>query len=93
MICPAVLPCRCASSLAACKTSSSMSKVVRMNLMLIHHCIKVKTSFYWLIIYCEAISRIAAKRFLLDSGATGVLDFESECSTNSSGNSFKNGDG
>jgi hypothetical protein len=42
---PAVPPWRCASSLAACKTSSSMSKVVLMHLMLSHHCIRVKSGF------------------------------------------------
>jgi len=40
---PAVEPSRCASSLAACKTSSSISKVVRMHLMLMHHVITVKS--------------------------------------------------
>ena len=41
----------------------------------------------------EIASRIAAKRFLQDSCATGVLDLASECSTRSPGSSFKNGDG
>src|SRR5665213_459883 len=40
--CPAVPPSRCANSLAACKTSSSMSKVVLKHLMLLHQNIKVK---------------------------------------------------
>src|ERR1035441_5936648 len=37
--------------------------------------------------------RIALKRLFPDSCSTGVLDFESECSTSSSGSSFRNGDG
>ena len=43
--CPAVPPSRCASSLAAWSTSSSMSKVVLMHLMLSHHRINVKSAF------------------------------------------------
>src|SRR5207248_2162713 len=39
--CPAVPPSRCANSLAACSTSSSMSRVVLIHLMLLHHCINV----------------------------------------------------
>src|SRR5258708_6775982 len=40
---PAVPPSRCASSLAACSTSSSMSNVVLMHLMILHHSIKVNS--------------------------------------------------
>jgi hypothetical protein len=39
---PAVLLFRCANSLAACNTSSSISNVVLMHLMLMHHPINVK---------------------------------------------------
>ncbi len=39
---PAVRPSRWASSLAALSTSSSISRVVLMHLMLLHHCITVK---------------------------------------------------
>jgi hypothetical protein len=42
MIFPAVPPSRCANSLAACSTSSSISNVVLTHLMLSHHRIKVK---------------------------------------------------
>ena len=41
----------------------------------------------------EIAERMAAKRFFPDSCATGVLDFELEVSTSSSGSSFKNGEG
>jgi hypothetical protein len=43
--CPAVPPSRWASSLAACSTSFSMSNVVLMHLMLLHHRIKVNAGW------------------------------------------------
>src|SRR5665213_307637 len=62
--CPAVPPSRCASSLAACSTSSSMSKVVLIHLMLLHHRIKVKIILADSALKCEVAELILFVRRL-----------------------------